>query len=185
MPHILKAVQLLSKENFVSRSQFCNELFLGEGAVKTLIRRLKNADIVQTTRSGTFLTEQGEKLGTFLNETMPYECNIKKCAIASKKYNHAVILRNSGNLIKTGLEQRDYAILYGSNGCVTLIYKNKKFMFPSDDKEALYNDKKTKQELEKKLHPKENDVIIISSSNDSFVAEISAKNSAMATIANR
>ncbi|MDX1596151.1 MAG: DUF4443 domain-containing protein, partial [Nitrosopumilaceae archaeon] len=139
MPHVLKAIQLLSKEKFVSRAQFCNELLLGEGAVKTLIQRLKNTNIVKTTRAGTFLTEPGKKLGTFLDEVMPYECNIKKCSILSKKYNHAIILRNSGNLIKTGLEQRDYAILYGSEGCVTLIYKNNKFIFPSDDKEALHN----------------------------------------------
>ena len=184
MPHILKAIQLLSQEKFVSRSQFCNELFLGEGAVKTLIQRLKSANIVETTRSGTYLTKQGERIGNFLKKSMPYECTIKKCAIASKKYNHAVILKGLADTIKTGLEQRDYAILYGSEGCVTLIYKNKKFMFPSGYKEAFYNDKKTKQNLEEKLCPQENDVIIISSSDDPFVAEISVKNAAIITISN-
>ena len=185
MPHVLKSIQLLSKEKFVSRTTFCKDLFLGEGAVKTLIRRLKEENLADTTKSGTYLTPNGKKLAVFFEKSIPYECHIEKSKLLTKKHNHAILLRGFANSIKSGLEQRDYAILYGSEGCLTLLYKNQKFIFPSEDKEALNDDVKTKKILEKKLHPGEEDVIIISSSDDSFVAEISAKNSALATIANQ
>ncbi len=182
---MLKAIQLLSEEKFVSRTTFCKELFLGEGAVKTLIRRLKEENLVDTTKAGTYLTSNGKKLADFFEKSIPYECHIEKSITMTKKHNHAILLRGCANSINSGLEQRDYAILYGSEGCLTLLYKNQSFIFPSEDKEALNDDIKTKEILEKKLHPKEGDVIIISSSNDSFVAEISVKNSALATMANQ
>ena len=86
-------------------------------------------------------------------------------------------------MVKTGLEQRDYAVLYGASGCITIIYKNKKLVFPGNERECFIKDKKTGNFILEKLEPDEGDVIIISSSNDPFVAEISAKNSALWTLA--
>ena len=81
------------------------------------------------------------------------------------------------------MEQRDYAVLYGSTGCITILFKETKFVFPGEDKDCFGSDKKTRKNILENLNPKENDVIIISSSEDQFVAEISAKNSALWTIA--
>lgn len=184
MPHVLKAIQMLTNDTFVSRAKFSKDLYLGEGAVKTLIAHLKEAKLVKSTRSGTYLTEKGKKTAAFFESTLPHECNITKCKIATKKFNHAIIIKKIAKLIKTGLEQRDFAILYGSEECITLIYKNNRFIFPDDDKDALFDDAKTKQILLENLEPEEEDVIIISSSDDPFVSEISAKNSALGTLSN-
>ncbi|TAK19712.1 MAG: DUF4443 domain-containing protein [Nitrosarchaeum sp.] len=183
IPHVLKALQLLAKERFVSRAMFGKEIHLGEGAVKTLILHLKEAKLVDSTKSGTFLTEKGRKLTNQIQSVIPKECKIKKCGIIQGKYNHAILLKNYSMTIKTGLEQRDYAILYGSSGCTTMICKNEKLVFPGDEKECFIKDVKTRNYLFENLCPNEGDVIIISSSDDPFVAEISAKNSALWTLA--
>lgn len=159
------------------------EIHLGEGAVKTLISHLKEAKMIDSTRSGNFLTDKGKKFTSQLQKIIPKECNIEKNSLTPNKNNHAIILKNYSAAIKTGLEQRDYAIMYGSSGCTTLVFKNNKFVFPGEDKDCLSKDKKIKQNLIEKLEPSEGDIIIISSSDDSFVAEISAKNSALWTIA--
>ncbi len=174
---------MLNEEKFVSRATFGKEIHLGEGAVKTLILHLKEAGIVDTTKSGTFLIERGHKIINQIQSVIPKECKIKKCSIIQGKHNHAVLLKNYSNIIKTGLEQRDYAILYGSSGCTTMICKNKKLVFPGDEKECFIKDIKTENYILENLCPNEGDVIIISSSNDPFVAEISAKNSALWTLA--
>jgi hypothetical protein len=183
IPHVLKALQLLDREKFVSRATFEKEIHLGGGAVKTLISHLKEAGIVNSTRSGTFLTEKGYKLTNQIQSSIPKECKIKKCSIIQGKHNHAILLKNHANIVKAGLEQRDYAILYGSSGCTTMICKNKKLIFPGDEKECFNKDRKTEKDILEKLCPEEGDVIIISSSDDPFVAEISAKNSALWTLA--
>ena len=182
IPHVLKALQMLSKERFVSRATFGKEIHLGEGAVKTLILHLKEAEIVNSTKSGTFLTDKGHMIIDQLQSVIPKECKIKKCSIIQGKHNHAIMLKNYSKMIKTGLEQRDYAVLYGSSGCTTIICKNKKLIFPGDDKECFIKDVKVKNHILENLCPDEGDVIIISSSDDPFVAEISAKNSALWTL---
>jgi len=56
IPHVLKALQMLSRDQFVSRATFGKEIHLGEGAVKTLIAHLKEAKMIDTGKSGSFLT---------------------------------------------------------------------------------------------------------------------------------
>ena len=183
IPHVYKALQMLSDEKFVSRATFANEIHLGEGAVKTLIRHLKESEMVKSTRSGTFLTDKGQKLIKEIQNILPKECTIKKSNVIQGKFNHAILIKKYSNLIKTGLEQRDYAILYGSSGCTTIIFKNGNFIFPGDERDCFKEEPNTKKVLLNKLEPQDGDVIIISSSDDPFVAEISAKNSALWTLA--
>ena len=172
IPHVFKALQLLYFDKFVSRAKLCKELHLGEGAIKTLISHLKDAKMVDTTKSGTYLTSKGKKFSENLSKVIKNECKINKSKIAQGKYNHAIILKNYEYAIKTGIEQRDFAIMYGSIGCISLLYKNNHFTFPSEDRDCLDDDPITRKKLYDNLCPENGDVIIISSSDDSFVAEI-------------
>ncbi len=180
---MFKALQLLSRDKFVSRATFGKEIHLGEGAVKTLILHLKEVQMINSTKSGSFLTEKGSKITKQIQNVIPKECQVKKCKLLPGKNNHAIILKNYSFAIKSGLEQRDYAILYGSSGCITLLFQGGKFVFPGGGKDCFDDDERTKKFLIQNLEPEERDVIIVSSSSDSFVAEISAKNSALQTLA--
>jgi hypothetical protein len=182
-PHVFKALQLLAKQKFVSRSNFSKELKLGEGAVKTLISHLKEFGMVESIKSGTFLTNKGIKFSKKFFEIISNECRIPKSSILESNNNHAIILRKYAHAIKSGVEQRDYAIMYGAKSAITLLYKNNNFMFPIVENPAFPDNKKIRGVLIKNLSPQETDVIIITSSNDQFVSEISAKNAALWTIA--
>ncbi len=182
-PHVLKALQLMIEQKFVSRSNFSKELKLGEGAVKTLISHLKEFGMADSIKSGTFLTSKGKTFATKFFDVISDECDIPKSQILTSNNNHAIILRKYADAIKSGIEQRDYAIMYGAKSTITLLYKNNNFVFPAVDDLALSEDNNVRDVLIKNLSPKEDDVIIITSSDDPFVAEISAKNSALWTIA--
>ncbi len=156
---------------------------MGEGAVKTLILHLKEAKIIDSTKSGSFLTEKGKRLTKQFQKIIPNECQIKQCKLIPAKYNHAILLKNYALTIKSGLEQRDYAIMYGSSGCMTILFKENNFIFPGEENDCFADDKQTRKDLLNQLQPEEGDVIIVSSSNDPFIAEISAKNSALWTLA--
>ncbi|MEW6043585.1 MAG: DUF4443 domain-containing protein [Thermoproteota archaeon] len=183
VPHIFKALQILYKEQFVSRATFCKQLHMGEGAVKTMIAHLKEESIVDSTKSGTFLTDKGRNYIKNLLDIVSAESEIKKCKIAQGRFNHAVILKKYAFATKTGMEQRDYAILYGAMGATTLLYKEDRFVFPNEHVDCLTNDPKTKSVLLARLKPQNGDMIIIAAANDPFVAEIAAKNSALWTLA--
>jgi uncharacterized protein DUF4443/transcription factor-like protein len=181
-PHVLKAMQLLHKESYVSRRSFCKALHLGEGAVKTLILHLKEEDLVDTVRSGTFLTKKGQKFTNEFFKMMPAECLVPKSNITGGKNNYAILLRNFANEIKSGIEQRDAAVLYGATGAITILFRKNKFIFPGEEVDCLGSDKKTKQILLEDLQPRDGDVIIIGTSSDPFISEIAVKNSVLYTI---
>lgn len=183
VPHVLKALQLLYQERFVSRAVFCKHLHIGEGAVKTMIAHLKEESMADSTKSGTFLTSKGYSYVKNLLDIISAEAEIKKCQIAQGRFNHAILLKKYAFATKTGMEQRDYAILYGAIGATTLLYKEDRFVFPNETVDCLANDPKTKTTLLDKLRPQNGDMIIIASAIDPFVAEIAAKNSALWTLA--
>ena len=182
-PHVFKALQLLSKQKYVSRILFCNELHIGEGAVRTMIIHLKQYDLVDTVRAGTFLTLKGKNFVKKFSDTITSQCTIDACNIAREKYNHVFLVKNHAGIICNGMDQRDFAILYGAKSTTTLLFKNNQFVFPNESKDALADDSKTKEILLVKLMPEENDIVIIASSDDSFVAEISVINSVLCTLA--
>jgi hypothetical protein len=156
---------------------------MGEGAVKTLIAHLKEEGLASSLRAGTFLTKKGRKFVSDIHKIISGECEVPKCSISLGRNNHAILLRNLAKEIRTGIEQRDASILYGASGAITILYHKNKFVFPNDENDCLQNDYKVRSLFLEKLRPQEGDVIIISTASESFVAEISAKSSALFTLA--
>ena len=95
--------------------------------------------MIESTKSGSFLTEKGQKISKQIQKVIPNECQVKKCNLIPGKNNHAIILKDYAFAIKSGLEQRDYAILYGSSGCITILFQENKFVFPREDKDCFHN----------------------------------------------
>jgi len=182
-PHVLKSILLLSSQKYVSRSDFCQELKIGEGAIKTLIKHLKESDIVNTIKSGTYLTEKGKKFANRFCSAVPNQTNLKECNTTRGKYNHAMVIKKKFvQSLGNGMEQRDYAILYGASDSLTLIFEKGKFLFVGDRIQCFSDEPNVRNYLIEKLNPEERDVVIITSSDDKFVAEISALNTALGTL---
>ena len=53
MVHVFKALQLMKNRGHVSRDLLCQELDLGEGTIKTLLKHLKMHDMISSTNAGT------------------------------------------------------------------------------------------------------------------------------------
>ena len=185
MPHILKSIFHLSNQKYVSRSNFCKEIQLGEGAVKTLIGHMKEEGLVETIKSGTFLTKKGQKVAEKFYDAIPAQGFLKKCDITKGKFNYVIrIKKEFASNLGNGMQQRDYAILYGASDSLTLNHDKKEFFFIGDKMKCFDNESETKMDLIDKVNPNNGDVIIITSSDDKFVAEISAINTAIWTINN-
>jgi hypothetical protein len=190
--HIFKVFQLLNKKQHISRSLLCQELLLGEGSIRTLIKHLKMQGFVHSTNHGTTLTEKGKIFSTELVQSIPTETEVPQCSIALGKFNYAVLLKNTSFAIKSGIEQRDSAVKVGALGATTLLYKDHKFIMPSpfstitsyDD--LIQKEKSSISEfLIRQLQPKDDDIIIIGSDNRELrTAEFGAKNAALFTIMN-
>lgn len=180
--HVFKTMQMMSDKNKISRVIMMQELGLGEGSIKTLVKHLKMHGLVENSNAGMWLTNKGNALYTKLQVIIPRETDITKCSVALGKFNHAVLLKSMAYNIKSGIEQRDAAIKAGAVGATTLICKNERLVLPGTGEDLMRNDQKIHSLIMEKLSPEQNDVIIIGSSQNKKIAEMAAKSAALYTI---
>lgn len=182
--HVFKTLQLMSKHGKISRLLLTQELNLGEGAVKTLVKHLKMHKLVETSNTGMWMSDKGFRLYQKLEETIPNEMEIPQCSIAIGKYNHAVLVKGLESEIGSGIEQRDTAIKMGAIGATTLLFLDGKFFMPGRNQDSLRTDPTIRQLIIKTLHPENQDVIIIGSAEKKEIAEIATKQTALKTVSN-
>lgn len=181
-PHLFKAIHMMSYQTYISRQALCNSLRIGEGAVRTLVLRLRQSGLANTIRAGMFLTDDGRRFAEEMFRTIPSQCSMGPCSMADQRHNHAILVRDYTLGISNGIEQRDYAIMCGAKGATTLVFKGGRFVFPNAVVDCLCEDPEARTTLLDGLRPTEGDLVIIVSADDPFVAEISAINSALRTL---
>ena len=185
MVHVFKTLQLIQENGHVSRDKLCEDLGLGEGTIKTLVRHLKMQNLIESTNAGTTMTKKGNSFFSELLSSIPSEISLSKCAITLGKFNYAVLVKQMSSMIKDGIAQRDAAIRMGASGATTLLFKDNKFLIPRTDFDSLKDEHHLSEQMIKNLHPQDGDVIIIGSDNYSRMkAEFAAKSAALITIMN-
>jgi len=173
--HVLKAIEIIGSLAGIGRKMLSKELGLGEGTVRTLVKRLKDEGILESSRGGMFLTNLGEKLLSDLHESIR-ATELEETIITVGRFNYAVLVKGSASEIKSGVEQRDAALIAGAKGATTLIFKEGCFHIPSLDIEFP---ERVGRRLIERLSPGEGDVIIIGTADNLLEAELGAKSAAL------
>ena len=169
MVHVFKTLQLIQENGHVSRETLCEDLGLGEGTIKTLLRHLRMQNLIESTNAGTKMTKKGNSFFSALLSPIPSETSLSKCAITLGKFNYAVLLKQMSSMIKDGIAQRDSTIRMGAFGATTLLFKDNKFLIPQTDFDSLKDERRLSEQMIKNLHPQDGDVIIIGTDNDSKI----------------
>lgn len=170
--HLLLALELVAKKS-VGRSKLAQELGVGEGVGRTVIGRLREAHLIATSKAGCQLTEKGLML--FNN----YQSTLRKAAVAKNEltftdYNFAILVRNRGHKVKSGIEQRDATVMAGAKGATTMLFRKGRLIFPSFGREVAKDSRKASNDTVALLKPEENDVLIIVSAENMRKAEYAA-----------
>lgn len=122
---------ILDEEKLIGRKKLSERLGLGEGVVRTMLQRLKSKSLIEVYgKGGCSLSKKGVKLVNELKENIraigPIEANFPW----QYSSNYALIVKNVGEKIKKGLEQRDEAIKAGARALMILTYRNGKLLMP-------------------------------------------------------
>ncbi|MEM2688692.1 MAG: DUF4443 domain-containing protein [Candidatus Bathyarchaeia archaeon] len=163
--HLLRAVELVA-ERPIGRAKLSEGLMVGEGAARTIIARLKEAGIILTSKTGCTLTIKGRKLWEEYKKVVDRKIEIRECELINAKHNFAVLIKNRGHKVKTGIEQRDAAVKIGAKGAVTIIFRNGRFVIPAVSEDFLRDYPRPAEQITRLIQPKENDVIIISGADN-------------------
>lgn len=181
IPHIFKALQELNQHDHISRNKLAKKLHIGFGTIRSIILKLKKLEIIETSMKGMFLTSKGKRFVNSLLDKILQEHAFVENSLLTGKYSHAILLKNHARIFKNGMEQRDFAVKYGAKEVISLCYIQDQFSL-SKKLLILENHKKVKKILTENLKPENGDLIIITSSDEAFIAEISAKYSALLSL---
>jgi len=171
--HMLRAIELIGKKA-IGRSKLAKELGVGEGAMRTMIKRLKDAGLVTISKLGCALTSKGLKLWNEYNTVLRRKVEIGKIELTLADYNFAILVKNRGHKVKSGMEQRDAAIMVGAKGATTVMFKGKRLIIPSVSDDVAKNFPEAANQMVRLLQPEENDVIVVGSADSLAKAEYGA-----------
>lgn len=147
-----------------SRGYLKEDLELGEGTVKSLLKILKNKRLINSTKKGHSLTDKGYGIKSKINNLV----EIKKINIKNlyPNYKKVGILIRINKKIKIDYRLRDLAVKNGAEGALIFKYGNK-LILPDYDKKDF-------KDIEKLFNLKKNDVLVITFAASFKLAEYSA-----------
>jgi predicted transcriptional regulator len=177
--HVVKVLEVLGVEGARGRFKLSSDLGIGEGATRTLIKHLRREGLIETSKVGCKLTSIGKAVFNELTSKISKEVELPKNPLTIGPFNVAVIVRNSADAVKTGVEQRDAAIKVGASGATTFVFRNGELKMPSVNKNCFKDAPEIHDLLISKLQPKDKDVIIVGSADDIRTAEFGAKAAAL------
>jgi|AGTN01.2.fsa_nt_gi hypothetical protein len=168
--HVFYALQLLSQKP-IGRNKLAEQLGVGDGAIRTIISRLREAGLIDTSKAGCELTQKGREIWCQFEAIFPKEVDFGKSDLNPKEYNYAFLVRNCGEKVGSGINQRDAAIIAGAHKAFVMVYHNGHLKIETviEDMEKQYP-KTTKQMLEQ-LQPQENDAIVVASAESPLRAK--------------
>jgi len=181
--HFIKALELIS-EGPIGRGRLARELKVGEGTIRTIIKRLKDSNLITTSKTGCTLTSFGEKFWRNLKKKIPQKIFLEKNEFSLAEHTIAVLVRGCKDKVKTGLKQRDAAIIAGAEGATTLIVENGKIIAPTISQDIAKDFPIAYKQIRKLLKYKKNDVIIVGTGKTKEKAEYGALAAALTLIEN-
>ena len=170
MFHIFYALELMA-EKPIGRTKLAEKLNVGEGAIRTIISRLKDAGLIVTSKEGCNLTDKGLSVWKNFAEVFPKRVKIEKTPLTTSEYNYAFLVKNRGHKVKSGIDQRDAAIMGGARRAVVIVSKNGHLVIESVSNSIEKDFPEAANKILKDLKPEDNDVIIIAGADNPLKAK--------------
>lgn len=170
MFHIFYALELIA-EKPIGRTKLAEKLNVGEGAIRTIISRLKDAGLIVTSKEGCNLTDKGFSVWEKFVEVFPKRIEIEKTPLTNSAYNYAFLVKNRGHKVKSGIDQRDAAIMGGARRAVAIVSKNGHLVIESVSNSIEKDFPEASNKILKDLKPEDNDVIIIAGADNPLKAK--------------
>jgi predicted transcriptional regulator len=168
---VINILEIIWKTSVIGRQKLSIETGLGEGSVRTIIKWLKKWGLIETTKLGCKLTKKGKYLIQGIKSKIGPSLPVSKSFLAIGDSNVGVLVKGVGDKVKNGIEQRDAAIKAGATAATTIIFRKKSLILPSITNSINKEWPKLAEEIYRTFQPKENDVIIICSAKNKFLAE--------------
>lgn len=155
---------LLVSKRPEGRTVLVRKLHLGEATVKTMMKFLKKNGLIEQTTKGIRPSEKMAGMFSFCS----LFSGLSRIEVSeiSEKPTAVLIVRDSAGMVRSGIEQRDEGVKFGSD-VITLVRRGGKLVLAGVPDHALPYTKM----LEKLFDIREKDVVIVSSADSILNAE--------------
>ena len=168
--HIFYALELMSQKP-LGRNKLAKKLNVGDGAVRTIISRLRNAGLIETSKEGCSLANKGLEIWRQFEQVFPKRIEIQKSELSESEFNFAFLVKNSGQKVRSGIDQRDAAIIAGARKALVIVSKNGHLHIESVSDRIEKDYPKAASQILKQLAPEDNDVIIVAGADSALKAK--------------
>jgi hypothetical protein len=181
--HLLLAFITIGESGTIGRQSLALRSGLGEGAVRTVIKKLKEDGYAGTTASGCYLTPAGKGLFRSVQEKFSPIGPFDGSKLTVGEFQVGMAVRDASRNLKTGLEQRDAAVMVGAVGASTYVMKSGKFAIPggSSDCEKDFPSR-VWSAIRKRLVPKNGDIVILCGARDETLAKLGTLSAALTLV---
>jgi hypothetical protein len=178
--HLLLAFLTIGESGAIGRNSLAARAGLGEGAVRTVLKRLREEGLADADASGCHLTREGQEVYSSLTRKLTPIATIKGSRLTMGVAQVAVSVRVGGSAVGSGIKQRDSAISVGAEGATTYVIRGKRFTIPggSNDCEKEFPSR-TWTVLRKHLKPRDGDAVILCGSDKEETAKLGALSAAL------
>jgi predicted transcriptional regulator len=167
--HLVRATEIIGQKE-IGRGKLAKSLKVGEGVARTIVRRLTDAGLIGISKAGCFLTEKGLRLWKDYNSVVK-KAEIDGSELNPEGYNIAVLVKKQGCKVKSGMEQRDAAVMNAAKGAITMRFERGCLVIPSVSGDVNKDFPKAAAQILRVLKPEDGDAIVIVTADDREKAE--------------
>ncbi len=158
--HLFYALELMVQKP-IGRNKLAEKMEVGDGAIRTVISRLRDSGLIVCAKEGCSLTEKGEAVWKRFVEFFPQRAEIARTELTNATHNFGFLVKASAGKIQSGIEQRDAAIIAGAKRATVIVAKNGTLRIESVSDDIGKDFAKATGQILKDLKPEDGDVIIV------------------------
>ncbi|QQG48129.1 MAG: hypothetical protein HY247_05070 [archaeon] len=178
--HLLLAFLTIGNSRTIGRQALAQDIGLGEGSIRTVLKKLREEGYVDADTTGCHLTVLGARLYRETLSALSPMISIKDSRLTVGSHHVGMLVRSGARKVATGIDQRDAAILVGAAGATTYVIKEGKFAVPggSHDCERDFPSG-TWSLLRAGLSPKNGDAVVLCGASNDSTARLGALSAAL------
>src|SRR5712692_2158381 len=170
--HVLRAILVIGTSGAVGRGRLGSLVGLGQGEVRTLIKRMKEKDLIVIQPDGCKLSRRGGKEFQKLKEKIPWSSKVRAKSLGIGDKCSAVLVRGAARNVRKGIEQRDAAIRVGAIGALTSVFAKGRFTLPGEGTDSERDGPRELWSAARSAGPQDGDIFIVVGADSDEAAEL-------------
>jgi len=164
---------LLLEDGVIGRKRLSEIMSIGEGSVRSLIRRLREAGYLEVGREGCYLTKKGRREVKELRRYLKGPVELELPSLVGGRAS-AFLVRGVGEEGLDVVELRDEAVRAGGRGAIILLSRGKDLLFPETMEPLGKYRPDDESALRTSLRPSDGDLVVVGLGGSSKESRLAA-----------